>query len=188
MKVLLLIFINFLTFISMAQTENQKYIVTNKINDIEIREYLPAIYASVTLEENSAKQNSLFRILANYIFGGNDENQKIAMTAPVHMQKENAGDKDALTMKFVMPSEYNLNDLSKPNDPRVNIYKSNQKKYAAIGYGGYNSDSKSDDHYKKLKTILKNNNIKYSGNPIYLGYDPPYKFWGRKNEILLELE
>ena len=68
------------------------------------------------------------------------------------------------------------------------VYKSNQKKYAAIGYGGYNSDSKSDDHYKKLKTILKNNNIKYSGNPIYLGYDPPYKFWGRKNEILLELE
>ena len=124
MKVLLLIFINFLTFISMAQTENQKYIVTNKINDIEIREYLPAIYASVTLEENNAKQNSMFRILANYIFGGNDENQKIAMTAPVHMQKENA----ALTMKFVMPSEYNLNDLSKPNDPRVNIYKSNQKK------------------------------------------------------------
>ena len=117
MKVLLLIFINFLTFISMAQTENQKYIVTNKINDIEIREYLPAIYASVTLEENSAKQNSMFRILANYIFGGNDENQKIAMTAPVHMQKENAGEKDALTMKFVMPSEYNLNDLSKPNDP-----------------------------------------------------------------------
>ena len=57
MKVLLLIFINFLTFISMAQTENQKYIVTNKINDIEIREYLPAIYASVTLEENNAKQN-----------------------------------------------------------------------------------------------------------------------------------
>ena len=59
MKVLLLIFINFLTFISMAQTENQKYIVTNKINDIEIREYLPAIYASVTLEENNAKQNNL---------------------------------------------------------------------------------------------------------------------------------
>ena len=127
MKVLLLIFINFLTFISMAQTENQKYIVTNKINDIEIREYLPTIYASVTLEENNAKQNSMFRILANYIFGGNDENQKIAMTAPVHMQKENAGEKDALTMKFVMPSEYNLSDLSKPNDPRVNIYKSNQK-------------------------------------------------------------
>ena len=37
MKVLLLIFINFLTFISMAQTENQKYIVTNKINDIETK-------------------------------------------------------------------------------------------------------------------------------------------------------
>ena len=188
MKALLLMFINFLTFISMAQTENQKYIVTNKINDIEIREYLPAIYASVTLEENNAKQNSMFRILANYIFGGNDENQKIAMTAPVHMQKENNGEKDALTMKFVMPSKYNLDDLSKPNDSRVNIYKSNKKKYAAIGYGGYNSDSKSDDYYKKLKTVLKNNNIKYSGNPIYLGYDPPYKFWGRKNEILLELE
>jgi len=89
MKFLLLILIYFLPFTSMAQTENQKYIVTKKINEIEIREYLPSIYASVTLEENNAKQNSLFRILANYIFGGNSESQKIAMTAPVHMQKKN---------------------------------------------------------------------------------------------------
>jgi len=188
MKFFLLTFINFLSFISMAQTENQKYVITKKINEIEIREYLPSIYASVTLEENNAKQNSLFRILANYIFGGNSENQKIAMTAPVHMQKENTEGKDATTMKFVMPSKYNLNDLSKPNDPRISIYKSKQRKYAAIGYGGYNSDSKTDNYYKKLKSLLKNNKIKFSDSPIYLGYDPPYKFWGRKNEILLELE
>tara|TARA_B100001250_G_C19750674_1_gene767573 strand:+ start:746 stop:1312 length:567 start_codon:yes stop_codon:yes gene_type:complete len=188
MKFLLLILIYFLPFTSMAQTENQKYIVTKKINEIEIREYLPSIYASVTLEENNAKQNSLFRILANYIFGGNSESQKIAMTAPVHMQKNNTEGKDAMTMKFVMPSKYKLNDLSKPNDPRINIYKSKQKKYAAIGYGGYNNDYKNENYYQKLKNILIQNNLKFSDNPIYLGYDPPYKFWGRKNEILLELE
>ena len=41
---------------------------------------------------------------------------------------------------------------------------------------------------RKLKNILIQNNLKFSDNPIYLGYDPPYKFWGRKNEILLEIE
>ena len=187
MKVLLLIFINFLTFISMAQTENQKYIVTNKINDIEIREYLPAIYASVTLEENNAKQNSIFRILANYIFGGNDENQKIAMTAPVHMQKENAGEKDALTMKFVMPSDFEFNDLSKPDDPRIEMFKSDEKKYAAISYSGYNNQEKFNLYSSKLRNILLENNLTFTGTPIYLGYDAPYKFWNRKNEVLIEL-
>ena len=67
----------------MAQTEEQKFTILEEINNIQIREYDPVIYASVTSKDN----NNMFRILAGYIFGGNDSNQKIAMTAPVHMQE-----------------------------------------------------------------------------------------------------
>ena len=72
----------------MAQIEEQKYNVLKTFDNVQIREYDPVIYASVTVNE---RNNSLFRILAGYIFGGNNTNQKIAMTAPVHMHQNNNG-------------------------------------------------------------------------------------------------
>ena len=165
----------------MAQTEEQKFKVIKDIESVQIREYDPVIYASVTSTENN---NNLFRILAGYIFGGNDNNQKIAMTAPVHMQETK---EQSFTMKFVMPSKYSIDELSTPNDSRIKMEKVDKKKYAAISYSGYNNQSKFIIHFNKLVKILDKNKISYFGKPIYLGYDAPYKFWGRKNEVLIEL-
>ena len=168
----------------MAQIEEQKYNVLKTFDNVQIREYDPVIYASVTVND---RNNSLFRILAGYIFGGNDTNQKIAMTAPVHMQETSSYDKASVTMKFVMPSKYTLNDLSKPNDPRIVMEKVGKKRYAAISYSGYNNQSKFNEHSNILRKVLEENNINYSGKPIYLGYDAPYKLWGRKNDVLYEI-
>lgn len=177
----------FLLFFScnlMAQTEKQKYIILDKLDEIEIREYEPVIYATVSTNNDS---KSLFRILAGYIFGSNETNQKIAMTAPVHMQKINSDVEQKYTMRFVMPSKYSLDDLSKPNDPRIIMEKVSKKKYAAITYSGYNNQIKFNTNSLKLIEILDDNNISHFGNPIYLGYDAPYKIWGRKNDVLIEL-
>ncbi len=54
-----------------------------------------------------------FHILAGYIFGGNEQKTKIQMTAPVNMQK--VGESE-FAVQFVMPSEWTLNTLPKPND------------------------------------------------------------------------
>ena len=43
-------------------------------------------------------------------------NQKIAMTAPVHMQEGSKNEK--LYTKIAMPSEYTIDELSQPNDSR----------------------------------------------------------------------
>ena len=90
-------------------------------------------------------------------------------------------------MKFVMPSKYTMNDLSKPNDSRIVIEKVDKKKYAAITYSGYNNSTKFSFNSTKLRRVLDENNISYKDIPIYLGYDAPYKVWGRKNDILFEL-
>ena len=90
-------------------------------------------------------------------------------------------------MRFVMPSEYKIDELSKPNDARIEIKKSVTKKYAAITYKGYNNSEKFSKYKSELYSVLDKNNIKIIGNPIYLGYDPPYKFWDRKNEVLIEI-
>ena len=183
MRHLLFILIIIPFYNSMGQTEEQKFTILEEINKIQIREYDPVIYASVTSKDN----NNMFRILAGYIFGGNDSNQKIAMTAPVHMQEANDEGEDRFSMKFVMPSKYELDDLSIPDDSRIKMEKIDKKKYAAISYSGYNNQEKFNSNFNRLREILDQNKISYFGNPIYLGYDAPYKFWGRRNEVLLEL-
>ena len=167
----------------MSQVEQQNFKTLNIIDNIEIREYPPTIYASVTIKNSN--NNNMFGILAGYIFGGNENNQKIAMTAPVHMHQNN--NEKSSTMRFVMPSEYKIDELSKPNDERIEIKKSVTKKYAAITYKGYNNSEKFNKYKSELHSVLDKNNIKIIGNPIYLGYDPPYKFWNRKNEVLIEI-
>lgn len=186
MKLLYSLIFFLTSFMAFPQVEQQKYNVINSIEEVEIRKYPPAIYASVTL--NQENNNSLFRILAGYIFGGNNENQKIAMTAPVHMEEINNGNNESVTMKFVMPSDLDLNDLSKPDDPRIEMFKSVEKKYAAISYSGYNNQDKFIKYSQKLRDALLENNLSFTDNPIYLGYDAPYKFWNRKNEVLFELK
>ena len=109
------------------------------------------------------------------------------MTAPVHMQENNIDGRKSSTMKFVMPEKYQIKDLAKPNDSRIEIIKSNKKKYAAIKFSGYSNDSKINNFSEKLKNILKRKSISFIDSPIYLGYDPPYKFWNRKNEVLFEI-
>ena len=187
MKIFILSLIHLSSFSLMSQIENQNFTIISKIDEIEIREYSPVIYASVTIENEKKDQNSSFRILAGYIFGGNEENQKISMTAPVHMQENNIDGKKSSTMKFVMPEKYQMEDLAKPNDSRIEITKSNKKKYAAIKFSGYSNDSKIKNISEKLKNILKRKGISYENTPIYLGYDPPYKFWNRRNEVLFEI-
>ena len=70
---------------------------------IEIRAYAPRVMAVTGMNEDS---NGGFKVLAGYIFGGNAEEEKIAMTAPV--QQSMAGEKE---MAFMMPAEYALEDL-----------------------------------------------------------------------------
>ena len=183
MRLLFILFFLFIGYNSMSQTEEQSYSVLKTLEDVQIREYDPVIYATVSTDN----ERSLFRILAGYIFGGNESNQKIAMTAPVHMQETSIEKEKKYTMKFVMPSKYTMNDLSKPNDSRIVMEKVDKKKYAAITYSGYNNSTKFSFNSTKLRRILDENNISYIDNPIYLGYDAPYKIWGRKNDVLFEL-
>ena len=53
---------------------------------------------------------------------------KIQMTTPVYMKNE----KNKNTMEFVMPSKYDINSISNPNDKDVTIFESEAKYYACI--------------------------------------------------------
>jgi hypothetical protein len=170
----------------MASTiEKQKYRLVESEKEYEIRYYPPAMLATVYSSANSYKQISTpgFRTLAGFIFGGNETSTKIAMTSPVHM---NINDSTS-TMSFVMPSKYDEQSLPKPNDSRVKLEKSQAEYVAVLRFGGYANDEKIARHSEKLRKALEKNGINYSGNFRFLGYNPPFQFIGRRNEIIVSV-
>ena len=127
--------------------------------------------------------SSGFRKLASYIFGGNQAQKNIAMTSPVHMDINDS----VSSMSFVMPSEYKTNNLPKPNDSSIAIKTTTEEYVAAIQFGGYANDDEIKKYAAKLENALKANGIEYYGNFRFLGYNAPYQFLGRKNEIIVSV-
>ena len=173
-----------LTNMAFAVTEKQKYKVVHSDKEFEIRFYPSAVLATVYSDARNYKELSTpgFRKLAGYIFGGNETETKISMTSPVHMDMKNA------SMSFVMPSSYSEENLPKPDDPGVKIERTEDIYVAAIRFGGYASDKDISHYSEKLKTMLEEKGIRWYGNFRYLGYNPPFQPFGRKNEIIVNVE
>ncbi len=174
------------TIMSTNKTEEQNYTVVQRENDFEIRFYPSATMATIRSKAKTYKELSGpgFRRLAGYIFGGNESEVKISMTAPVHMDINDS----VSTMSFVMPSAYNEGNLPKPNDPEVIIKKTKEEYVAAIQFGGFASQEDIKIYSEKLMLLLKEKNIKPYGHYRFLGYNPPYQLFGRRNEIIVSVE
>ena len=182
---ILLVFL-FQSFMSINKTEQQKYTLVKEYKDFEIRFYPSATIATINSDAKTYKELASpgFRKLASYIFGGNEANKKISMTAPVHMDINDSVSK----MSFVMPSTYTKENLPKPNDHNVNIEKTPDEYVAVIKFGGYASDKDLKLFSEKLQNLLKENNIISYGNFRFFGYNPPYQFINRRNEIVIAVE
>ena len=172
-------------YLIMAKTETQPYQIIKTEKDFEIRLYPSATMATISMNAKSYKELSSpgFRKLASFIFGGNQSNKSIAMTSPVHMDINHSQS----SMSFVMPSEYTKDNLPKPNDSSIIIETTAEEYVAAIQFGGYANDDEIKKYASKLETALKANGIEYYGNFRFLGYNAPYQFWNRKNEIIVSV-
>lgn len=169
---------------SSNKIEQYAYVVEREIGDVEIRQYEDAVFSSVKLNDstyaNSANQG--FRILAGYIFGGNDKGQSIAMTSPVVMEMGKE-----MKMSFMVPSAMNMDSLPKPNDGRVYQEKVKGTKMAVIRFGGWASDEKIEEHKKKLIEVLIDNGLSFEEPCLYMGYNPPYQLVNRRNEVAVRV-
>lgn len=170
---------------STDETEQYKYEVLQQLEELEIRKYESANFSYVTMEGTTYKETSGqgFRMLAGYIFGGNESNEKIAMTSPVAMSMD-----DSTTMMFMVPSSYKLEDLPKPNNTSVKFKVEPEKYMAAIRFGGWANDKKIAEHQEELIRLLEKHNIKHFGNFSFFGYNPPYQVANRRNEVIVEID
>jgi hypothetical protein len=165
--------------------ERYPYVVKKKYKLFEIRSYETTLFTSVKLSTKGYKNSSSkgFSILAGYIFGNNERNEKIAMTSPVSMSLE-----DSMTMMFMVPKKFNKDMLPKPNQSDIVFKEEPAKKVAAIKFSGWANDTKIEKYKKDLKTALDAEGIKYSNRFYFFGYNAPFEVFNRKNEIVVELQ
>ena len=184
--ILIIILFQSFTIMPVVKTEEQKYSLVKKYREFEIRFYPSATVA--TINSNAKTYRDLsgpgFQKLAGYIFGGNGANKKISMTSPVQMDINDS----VSTMSFVMPSAYTKENLPKPNDPNVQIKNTSDEYVAVIRFGGYASDEDLKLYSERLQNLLTENGITSFGNYRFLGYNPPFQFINRRNEIIVTVE
>jgi len=181
-------------------TEEPSYRVTEKDEPFEIREYPPLIVAQVEVPGDLSEASSAgFRLIANYIFGNNISvrggglttaepvPEKIAMTVPVIA--EGKGDQKTWLIQFVMPKQYTMDTLPKPNNPQVKLLAVGPQKLAVIRFTGFVSDDKVQEKTAELMAWIKSRNELPLGNPRLARYNPPWSIpWMRRNEILIPIQ
>jgi hypothetical protein len=177
--------------------ENPQYTVLLSDGKYEIRKYNSYIGASVQVEGNyKESQNKAFRILAGYIFGKNKGRpagapvtvsvpaQKIAMTAPVNVEKGASGP----VLQFFMPSGMNESNAPEPNDPRVKLRTLPERSLAVLRYSGTWSEERFKKHAELLKAAINREGYESKSEPILARYNAPWTPWFlRRNEVWIEI-
>ena len=188
-----IIFILFLIITIMATTllSEEKYkepsfkLIESK-NNIEIREYGQYIVAKTTIKPEKVElENNMFRVLASYIFGGNEQNQSIPMTAPVTTFE----DENSYNMLFYMLNSDDISDLPKPLDQNITFENFILGKCAVISFSWFVNDKKINKYQNKLKKFLKDNNYTQQSPFMLNRYDSPWKLpFMRRNEVLVKIQ
>lgn len=191
------------------EVERPKYTVVGHVENIELRRYESYIVAEVTIDddENSAMTRG-FRPLADYIFGANitqdevemtspvlqqsSKSEEIAMTSPV-LQSTTAATESAgtapQTIQFIMPSQYTLETLPKPNNPEVHIKKVTGYTVGVIAFSGTGGMNDMREKESQLRGTLKRHTIRTTGPAMYARYDPPWTPAAeRLNEVMIPVD
>jgi len=173
--------------------ERPPYSVIKSETDYELRSYPGAkwVQTQQTAASRADVSSSMFMTLFGYIAGRNEKEESIKMTAPVTTRmalQTTPTSERTFTMAFYIPSAFQ-NTPPAPADANVAIEDRPAMKVFVRTFGGWaNSDSRVQEEYNLLlDSLTKEDREKVQPNaPFYLaGYDPPFKFFGRTNEIWL---
>ena len=198
-----LLFINNFFNTAMA-TEEPAFKLISEEGEFQIREYEPKIIAQVEIEGDFDEASSRgFKVLADYIFGNNlldGASKKISMTTPVEMSPlaENLLMTSSVmddqvnnkwSINFVMPQEFSLDTLPKPNNSKVNIIEAPKEKYAVIVFSGLVRESSYAEKAELLSNYLKENSFKQQGAIKIARYNPPWTLpFFRRNELMVRID
>jgi len=132
---------------------------------------------------------SMFWKLFSYIDGKNANTEKIAMTAPVlttvvHGPGPNC--KSTFEMKFMLPYKYWSAPVA-PSDPSVYITELPAMDVFVRTFGGFPQDADYTTNLHQLSSDIATTSAVVETRYFFqAGYDGPYTFVGRHNEIWIK--
>ncbi len=167
--------------------EEPRFEIIKKYEGFEVRKYVDTIQAQVASPSSEKVSSNIhFREIANYIFGNNSKSQSISMTAPVHTWNQN----DETLMAFTMPSEFNIDELPKPKNDRVQLLNIKGEIIAVLKFSWLSGSMRTKKLIEKLQTLIKVEGLKQNCCPKLAVYDNPMTTlpFNRRNEINLPIE
>ncbi len=185
--------------------EEPRYESLSQDGNIELRRYPPFIVAETVVSGDMDEASSKgFRAIADYIFGNNRVvgaadaagSTKIAMTAPVTLEPQAASPGGPAELRgatqwrvhFVMPSQYTLATLPRPNNAAVTLREVPAKEWAVLRYSGFNSEASVQQRTDELLAWVAARQLTPLGNPQLARYNPPWTLPPfRRNEIMIEV-
>ena len=168
--------------------ETPEYELISKHDGFEIRRYSEMIIATTSVKADyKSSTSSGFRRIANYIFGDNDKEMKIAMTAPV-ISDCPSEELETYNISFVMPKEHSMKDLPKANTSQVSIQKESLGEVAVLSFGGWATEARSLNYQKKLLELINKQGLRYKGGFMIAQYNSPWTLPPfRKNEAMVRI-
>ena len=181
--------------------EEPGYTVVERYQEFELRQYDAYLVAETSVSGDfDDVGGEAFRRLFDYISEGDRPQGKIAMTTPVIQQPLPAvteqsavddaspGANNRYRFAFVMPAGYSLEDLPRPENPKVLIKSVPARLMAARRYAGTWSEERYRSNEQQLLAAVQAAGLKTLGPPIFARYNAPFSLWFlRRNEVLVEV-
>jgi len=181
------------------------YTVLETAQEYQVRVYPSRKWATVVYEREEGdvhstnpmtrnwkeqKPNKSFMKLFGYITGANEEGAKISMTVPVSTMvttvEEEGSKVTREEMGFYVPEEQQ-GETPQPKG-EVKIVTRPEMTVFVRTFGGFAKDGDWEEQKRLLLASLESHsdygNID-TGVTFRQGYDAPFKFWGRKNEVFV---
>eukprot|EP00088_Acartia_fossae_P010143 TRINITY_DN1500_c0_g1_i1.p1 TRINITY_DN1500_c0_g1~~TRINITY_DN1500_c0_g1_i1.p1 ORF type:complete len:207 (-),score=32.05 TRINITY_DN1500_c0_g1_i1:198-818(-) len=170
---------------SLAQTyEEAPYTATKIDNEVYERTYPSKKWACTKLTvdgESESSQGTMFWRLFGYINGENSEERKMPMTVPVTTKVQGDGPVE-LEMCFFL-NEVEQANPPQPTNSEVYIQSASRTIYTRT-IGGYMNTYLWKQEASSLKEKLTELGLSFDTSSYWkVGYDAPFKFWNRRNEI-----
>jgi len=121
------------------------------------------------------------------------QSSKIAMTTPVVVQPESGVvgmiGVQRWRVHFVMPSQYTMATLPRPNNSLVTLREVPAKSIAVAKYSGFNTENRIHEETQALVAWMQMRQLKGAASAQLARYDPPWTLpmW-RRNEIHIEID
>ncbi len=150
----------------------------------ELRAYPAMVAAQVERAGNrGAAVRAAFSPLASYIFAKNRPGEKIAMTAPVTQEPDDAG----WVVSFIMPSGRTTADLPVPAGD-VTLVDEPARHMAAMRFSGRWTDARFQRHAEQLQSWVRAQGLTMVGDVEFAYYDDPFTpAFLRRNEVMVEV-